>query len=524
MLTRRLTAAIASMGAAAAMTMGNPVPAVAAAGVHPDFNGDGRADLPVPAPGEDHSGAANAGVIHVLYGSATGPRTAGSQRLSQATPGSVGTPGVAEFFGNSWTWGDFDGDGYDDLAVGIIGEHVDGRAAGGVQVFYGSAAGLTTVGDQRLSEGLPDFPGEPLDGQLFGLALAAGDFDDDGRDDLAVGDPTEAWGGGTEYGTVFVFHGRSSGLSTAGVERFNEATPGIAGAAENADRFGMSLAAGDFDHDGDDDLAIGAPGEAVGVVAGAGAVYVLNGGGVGLMALGSDVWSQGSAGVPGTPSGGDRFGASLAAGRFDGDARDDLAIGVTGDRVGGVNDAGAVVVMRGRDSGMTGLGAVARSHANPGVRGLPAPSDLLGARLAAGDFDGDGHDDLAVGAMMRSVAGAPLAGEVVVLSGSAGAVPLDGPARLLHQESAGIADVAEAGDMFSGGLAAGDFDGDGRDDLCIGVGGENFAGLDNAGLAHVVFGTSTGLRGAGSMRLTQNTPSMPDVGESGDIFGAQALG
>ncbi len=515
--------ALSAVFAAPSMVV-SPEPASATGpGVHPDFNGDGYADLPIPVAGEDLGGVPNAGAIHVLYGSANGPRRKGSQLFSQETPGAVGGARPWEVFGLKWTSGDFDGDGFDDLAVGIMGDRIGGKTAGSVQVFFGSSKGLTTKGDVLLNEALPGFPGSPQQGDAFGTALAAGDFDGDGRDDLAVGNPLEGWGGGDDYGTIYVFHGRKSGISRSGVDRFNQSTPGVAGAPDDGDDFGASLAAGDFDRDGRDDLAIGAPGERVGAHNAAGVVHVLYGSPSGLRGAGDDLWSQAGPDVPGAVGTGDKFGSSLVVGRFDGDGRDDLAIGVAGDDVGAATEAGSVVVLRGRRDGLTHRRARLLSYATAGVKGGPRSDDLFGLALTAGDFDGDGHGDLAVAVPTRAVSGVPGAGEVVVFRGGASARPLSGIPRRLNQESGGVSSVAEKSDYFGTAVTAGDFDGDGRADLCVGAGGEDFAGIANAGVAHVMFGRPSGVNGHGSTLLSQNSRHIPNRAESADVFGNELL-
>lgn len=521
--SRLLVPLVVSLLALPAVAVTAPTMAQAVANAHPDFNGDGYADLPIPAPAEDHSGETNAGVLHILYGSSGGPRAAGSQMLSQTTAGALGVPGSWEMFGLDWAWGDIDADGYDDIAVGILGEHVGGQPRGGVQVFYGSPGGITTAGDQLLSEGLPGFPGAPQDGDMFGFALAMGDYDGNGFSDLAVGNPGEKWGGGDQYGTVYVFDGSGGGLDTTSVKRLNQESPGVGESAGDGDRFGMSLATGNFNGDGRDDLAIGAPGETIAGHANAGVVHALYGSSVGLRGAGSELWSQSTPGVPGVIAAGDAFGMSLAVGRFDGDARDDLAIGASADSVGAVAGAGSVLIMRGWENGLIAVGSTLLSYASPGVAGAPASGNLFGATLASGDFDGDGHSDLAVGVPARSTGALAMVGEVVVLGGGAGMAPLTGSVQQWNQNVAGIGDTCEIGDMFGLGLTAADFNHNGRADLFIGAPGENFSGLDNPGLAHVLFGKAAGLSATGSKIFTQNTPGIPDTAESGDIFGDQRL-
>jgi hypothetical protein len=113
--------------------------------------------------------------------------------------------------------------------------------------------------------------------------------------------------------------------------------------------FGYSLAAGDFDHDGFFDLAIGLPDAAVGAMSEAGMVVVMHGSRLGLVTIQFQVWRQDVTTVPDTAEALDSFGAALAAGDFNGDGRDDLAVGVpneTLDSAGGpIQLAGAVDVI-----------------------------------------------------------------------------------------------------------------------------------------------------------------------------------
>jgi hypothetical protein len=152
--------------------------------------------------------------------------------------------------------------------------------------------------------------GTPEQGDYFGASLAAGDFDDDGFDDQAIGASGEDIGTLENAGQVNVLYGSAGvGLTEVGYQVWHQNVAGIGGTAEDYDHFGESLTAGDFDDDGFDDLAIGAPYEDIDAITNGGGVNVLYGSaGVGLTEAGDQVWHQDVEGVGGTAETGDAFG------------------------------------------------------------------------------------------------------------------------------------------------------------------------------------------------------------------------
>lgn len=189
----------------------------AAPGHHPDFDGDGFADLAIGAPLEDVGEVQNAGAVTVIYGSPGGLDAAGNQLWTQDSPGVLDAAERSDRFGWSIATGDFDGDGFDDLAICARFEDVAGSInAGAVNVLYGSPRGLTATRDQfwhQASSRIADRP-EPHD--QFGWSIVAGDFDADGFADLAASAPAEDLGGARDAGAVHVIYGTVRGLRAGG--------------------------------------------------------------------------------------------------------------------------------------------------------------------------------------------------------------------------------------------------------------------------------------------------------------------
>jgi hypothetical protein len=220
-----------------------------------DFDRNGATDLAIGAPG-------GRGVVVGLVNAELGDL---AQHLRTWSFSEVASDSG---FGTSLVAGDFDCDGYDDLAVGAPRDGQRAVRPGAVRVLYGQAvAGVTTAGSVRFPATNTTF----AHGSLFGAALTRGDCDGDARDDLVIGVPGE----GAASGAVHIYRGvAGAGPSAASMVR--RVQPGAE--SEAGDAFGETLTTGDFDGDGFDDLAVGVPGEAVGALVAAGAIRLYRGG------------------------------------------------------------------------------------------------------------------------------------------------------------------------------------------------------------------------------------------------------
>jgi hypothetical protein len=556
-----------------------------------DFNGDGIGDLAIGVPFEDIADPdggtiQDAGGVHIIYGSAGGLSSKAGP--SDQFLGYAKTNGRA---GSALAAGDFNGDGFSDLAVGApfddvpstssgsvpfvssniadgssntidISESIAPEAAqkviadaGRVHVFFGSVFGLDPKSWESLN--LSHIaPNVPRSGDEFGASLAWGDFDGDGFGDLAIGIP----GHNLQAGAVGIFYGSSGGFFERLRQRrqfWTQNSTDVIDTAEAGDRFGATLAGGEFGlSDQASDLAIGVPGEDLNVtvfvgrtqtttsVRDCGAVNVLYGddaavGFPGLAAVSNQFWSQASRQIEGGAEiadgveDDDRFGSALASFGLGGS---DLAIGVPGEDVGTVVDAGAVNVI------YYSPGADQLAFANnqiwtqdsPDIDDVAEAGDAFGFALAGGDFDGNTLKDLAIGAPGETLndVGDALsnAGAVHVIyyqSFGAGLSATAGPGdQVWTQDTTGIADKAESGERFGSALTAWDFGNGFLADLAIGVPFQSVSGLAGAGAVHVIYGDNTtfipALRAIGSQFWSQNSEGIEGVAEAGDQFGRVA--
>ena len=519
----------------------------------PDFNRDGFADLVIGVPDEDIGVHENTGAVHVIYGTAAGPNAVVRNQfltmgeISWPADGNGSALGSGTRFGSVLAWGDFNGDGFDDLAIGIPDYNAPYQPCGMPQtglvyILKGSIIGLVRNETQYLVSTNVDGPFLNVNqdqGDRFGAALAAGNFNGDFSptgfpiDDLAIGTPGEdGWDGVASIpnaGDVYVLYGKSfhmgdwKPLEQHNAEGWSQNGktfwPDIEDDPQANDEFGAALAAGDFNGDGNADLAIGVPGEA----GARGAVNVIYGSPTGLENVANQLWVQQA---PGVREAGELFGFSLVAGNFNGDNAfgrqiDDLAIGAPKATVAGEPVAGEVTVIHGSVVGLAGPGFQLWSQMAPGIgdNGLFA-GDQFGFSLAAANFNGDAFADLAIGVPFDSPGGVGSAGAVNVIYGSA--FGLNAFAQLASQYFFQPVSPTNFNDQFGRYLAVGDFNGNGIGDLAVGVPNDRAGGGGTAGAMNLVYGSPAGLNLAGIQPWHQNSPGVPDSCESQDGFGVAA--
>jgi len=535
-----ITSTLTAIGVpAAAQAASNAAAATSNAERSPmgDFNDDGYRDLAVGVPREDVNGDDNAGAVQVIYGTADGLN--GDHPIDDQfwTQDSGGVPGITEpgdQFGQALAWGDFDLDGFSDLAIGVPFEDLatsssPNKDAGVVHVLYGSVAGLTGARNVLFSQNSSGVEGRVSPGDRFGEALGARNFGKGGASDLAIGVPYEDIDD-VDQGAVNVLYGTSgTGLTSTGDQVWHADVMDVEGASHPNEHFGAALTGGDFGRSAEADLAIGVPDDRA-IHPGGGAVNVLYGSPSGLTVSQDQLWYQDGTLIHDRVEDNDHFGATLAAGDLGNGFRQDLAIGVPDEDSLSSEwfDAGQVQVLYGSAAGLTASGDQVWSFGTTGVAEGPDREDHLGSALAIGNFGKSGHGDLAIGVPYRDIESdnnPTDEGAVLIIYGSASGLTATG-SRSFSQNSSSIEGDSEEDDHFGSTLAAADFGKTLQADLAIGVPIESYENAPNPfgdvsfiGAVNVIYGSSTGLTAAGDQFWWQRSDTLHDSGETNDQFG-----
>lgn len=338
------------------------------------------------------------------------------------------------------------------------------------------------------------------------------DFNCDGIVDTVVGDPKATVGGKANAGLVQVVYGGGKGTTT-----LHQDLPAIPGDAEPEDLFGENLATFDHNSDGCTDLVVGIPSEDISTSVDAGSVQVIYGATSGLSAGASALnliqgTGDGSIRAAG-PEAGDRFGHAIAAGQT-AQGEPYLAIGVPGEDIGTLVDAGRVHYLRGTVN-------VATDQDKLGMDGDAEAGDRFGTTVAAS------ANHIVIGTPNEKVGTFGNAGTLQVLTHTLNANNIPTPVAGLNQNDPIVAGAVEAEDQFSASLAAVAYAPAGASTptdtvLAVGSPGEGLvvagSNVVDAGNVHTFRITSAGVitRTAG---INAETANVAGAAAGGDRFG-----
>ena len=503
-----------------------------------DVNGDGVDDIIIGASGADANGSAS-GASYVVFGSANWLSESLELSSLDGTNGfQINGIDENDYSGMSASSaGDFNGDGFDDIIIGAIGADPNGESSGESYVVFGSAEWLSGSIELSALDGTNGFQINGIDEyDHSGWSVSsAGDFNDDGFDDIIIGAPDAE----SQTGESYLIYGSAEWLSGSidlrpvynsldgySVHWFDGQNGIKISGIDDNDWSGSSVSsAGDFNGDGIDDIIIGAS-SADPNGSNSGESYIVYG-----FANGSSAnfnLTQLKYGYSGFKingiNEGDGSGRSVSsAGDFNGDGIDDIIIGASLADPNGFRSGESYIVLGSASwiSASLDLSWIAFQ-----INGNDE-NDWSGRSVSsAGDFNGDGFDDIIIGATGADPNGSKSGASYVVFGSSdwhpQGTIDLSSLDGTNGFQINGINEQDESGSSVS---SAGDFNGDGIDDIIIGASSADPNG-SNSGASYVIFGERINSSPTGAIVITGTAAEdqvLKAVSTLADVDGLGAL-
>ena len=476
-----------------------------------DVNGDGFDDLIIGAYLADPNGNSDAGESYIIFGS---PYIF----FENFDPLDLNSEGVSGFVINGIDSGDssgvsvsgvgdVNGDGVDDLIIGARRANPNGDSgAGESYVVFGSDTSFSTsfdlsTFDLSTLDGSNGFIINGIDsGDSSGVSVSgAGDVNGDGVDDLIIGAFAADPNGNSNAGESYVVFGDRGGFNAVLYLSTLDGNNGfVLNGVSDTDISGFSVSsAGDVNGDGVDDLIIGARLADPNGNSNAGASYVIFGSGdIDYFDAAFDLSTlDGSNGfvINGIDSG-DRSGGSVSgAGDVNGDGVDDLIIGAIAADPNGNSNAGESYVVFGNQGDFNAVLDLSDLDGSNGfvLNGIES-GDISGVSVSgAGDVNGDGVDDIIIGADFADPNGNSDAGESYVVFGNSSGFGASFDLSNLDGRNGLVLNGIKSGDRSGGSVSsAGDVNGDGVDDLIIGTNLADPDGNSDAGQSYIVLGNN----------------------------------
>ncbi len=402
------------------------------------------------------------------------------------------------YLGNSASSaGDVNGDGIEDMIMGA--PHVDHGepdmplGTGQAYIIFGGNSFSSSFNLSTLN-GENGFVINGIGLNMLGFSVnGAGDINGDGKDDIIVGAPYSSPDNITNAGQAYVIFGANAFASSFNVSTLNGNNGFAINGLTSGDQLGYSVSGiGDINGDGKDDIIVGSPYSSPNSLSNAGQAYVLFGSNSFTSIFDLSTLNGNNGFVINGLSTGNQLGHSVSGlGDVNNDGKNDIIIGAPYSSSNGVNSGQAYVIFG--SNSFTSIFDLSTLNGNNGfvINGITANSTLGSSVNIGGDVNGDGIDDIIIGADNASPNDQATAGQAYVIFGKS-IFSSSFNLNTLNGNNGFILNGLQATSMFGTPVNIfGDFNNDGKDDIIVGAVHADPEGITHAGQAYVVFGTTS---------------------------------